>query len=625
MTEPAKCVYEFGEFQPDRVNKTLLRKGILVPLTPKVFDTLLLLVERPGQLVEKDEFVRQLWPETFVEDAALAENISRLRRALGDADTQRIIATVPKRGYRFIAVVNKVNLTDSARTAAVAPTKSATRHRVGLALLGIAILVIIGGTYLYSHQHGPMFARPPWVPIRALAVLPLENLSRDPEQEYFADGVTDELITQLAQIRALRVISRTSVMRYKGTQKPLAEIARALNVDAVVEGTVARSAERVRVTAQVVQVNPEAHLWAERYDRPLGDAVTLQGELAREIAEAIRVRLTPDEQNRLTGVRPANHEAHEAFLRGRYFWSKRTEAGTQKAVEYFQQAIEKDPNYAVAYSGLADSYISLALPEAMQEVLPANQAFPQARAATDKALQIDDKLAEAHATLAHIQFPYDRDWAAAEREFRRALDLNPNYANAQQWYALSLMWQSRLDDSLHQIKRAQELDPLSLVINANLGFILTSAQQYDQAIEQFRKTLEMDANFAYAHYRLGQMYVRKGIYAEAIPELERAISLSEGSPRATAELGLAYALLGNRSAALKLISDLKERSRSRYVSPFDFAVIYGGLGNQDLTLEWLEKAYAERSTSLNLLKMSPAFANLHSEPRFTELVRRIGL
>jgi Tfp pilus assembly protein PilF len=278
----------------------------------------------------------------------------------------------------------------------------------------------------------------------------------------------------------------------------------------------------------------------------------------------------------------------------------------------------------VAYSGLADSYISLALPEAMQEVLPANQAFPQARAATDKALQIDDKLAEAHATLAHIQFQYDRDWAGAEREFRRALDLNPNYANAHQWYALSLMWQSRLDDSLHQIKRAQELDPLSLVINANLGFILTSAQQYDQAIEQFRKTLEMDANFAYAHYRLGQMYVRKGIYGEAIPELERAISLSEG-PRATAELGLAYALLGNRRAALKLISDLKERSRSRYVSPFDFAVIYGGLGNQDLTLAWLEKAYAERSTSLNLLKMSPAFANLHSEPRFTELVRRIGL
>jgi len=421
------------------------------------------------------------------------------------------------------------------------------------------------------------------------------------------------------------VISRTSVLRFKGTQKPLDEIARELNVAAVVEGTVARSAERVRVTAQVIQVNPEKHVWAESYDRPLGDAVILQGELARQITQAIRIKLTPQEQTRFASVRPVNSEAYEAFLKGRYFWGKRTEATTQKAIEYFQQAIEKDPNYALAFTGLADSYSSLALPAALQEALPSNEAFPKARAAADRALAIDSTLAEAHASVARIKFLYDRDWSGAEKEFQRAIELNRNYANAHHWYALELMSMGRLDEALNQIKLARELDPLSLIINTNMALILSSAQQYDQAIEQSRKTLEMDPNFALVHYRLGQILILKGMNAEAVPELEKAIALSGGSPRATAELGLAYAKMGKRGDALKLLNDLKDRSKVRYVSPFDLAVIYGGLGDKGRTLEYLEKAYDERSTSLALLKLSPSFASLRSEPRFAELVGRVGL
>ena len=460
--------------------------------------------------------------------------------------------------------------------------------------------------------------------IRSLAVLPLENLSRDQDQEYFADGMTDELITQLAKISALRVISRTSVMRFKGTRKPLAEIAQELKVDAVVEGSVVRSAEHVRVTAQVIQVHPEKLLWAERYDRPLGDIVILQGALAREIAQTIRIALTPEEQNRLANMRPVNRDAYEALLKGRYYWNKRTEETTKKAMEYFREAISKDPTSALAYTGLSDSYLSLALTEALQEVLTPTEAFPKATAAVNKALEIDDTLAEAHATLAHIKFQYDRDWTGAEREFKRSIALNANYASAHHWYALCLMWMGRLDEALDEIKRARELDPLSLAINANVGFVLAVGRHYDQAIGQLLKTLEMEPNFALAHSRLGQAYLLSGRPVDAVPELKKAVALS-GSPRAMAELGLAYSLAGNRSEALNLLGQLKERSKQRHVSSFNMALIYGGLGDKKRTLDYLDKAHEERSPSLNMLILSPAFTTLRGDPRFSAMIRRLGL
>jgi len=618
-----KVVYEFRGFQLDPANQLLLRDGIPVPLTPKVFSTLVLLVEQSGQLVDKDEFLRRLWPGTFVEEAALAENISRLRRALGDdGDGERLIVTVPKRGYRFGANVRKIEVLEQAQPAAVPAT---ARSKRSLALGGAALLVAIAVSYLSFGRPNPGTSRAPAAPIASLAVLPIENLSHDPEQEYFADGVTDELITQLAKISALRVISRTSVMPFKGTRKGLAEIARALNVDAVVEGTVVRSAERVRVTAQVVQVNPEKSLWAERFDRPLGDIVVLQGELAREIAQAIRITLTSQEHTSLVGVRPVKKEAYEAFIKGRYYWNKRTEDATNKAITYFQQAVEKDPNYALAFSGLADSYYSLALAEALQEIVPPMEAFPKARTAATRALELDDTLAEAHASLAHIKFQYERDWPGAEKEFKRAIALNANYANAHHWYALYLLWVNRPDEAIVETKRARELDPLSLTINANMGFILASAHQYDRGVEECRKTLDMDPNFALAHYRLGQILVLEQKYADAVPELEKAIALSGASPRATAELGLAYARMGKTADALRLLAELNDQSDRRYVSPFNLAVVYGGLGDNERTLEWLEKAYNERSPSLSLLRLSPAFDGVRSDPRFNALVQRVGL
>src|SRR6266567_4530220 len=355
MGEPATSVYEFGDYQLDLSNKALLRKGTMVPLTPKVFDTLVLLVENSGRLVEKDEFLRRLWPDSFVEETAVAESVSRLRKALGDTEGQRFILTVPKRGYRFVADITKTAPAEPAPPLPSLSGRPPSWRRPSVALLGIAVLL--------------------------------------------AAGTTDELITQLAKIGAIRVISRASVMRFKGTRKSVAQIARELNVDAVVAGAIVRSGERVRVTAQIIRANPEAHLWAEQYDRPLGDIVSLQGELAGKIAQAIRMKVTTQEQARMAALRPVSPEAYEAYLKGRYYWSKRTERTTKKALDYFQQAIEKDPNYALAFTGMADCYVSLALAEALQEALSPNEAFPKARAAVNRALEIDGELAEAHASL----------------------------------------------------------------------------------------------------------------------------------------------------------------------------------------------------------------------------------
>ena len=599
------------------------------------------LVMHAGRLVSKQELMESVWGDVAVTDDSLVQCLIEIRRALGDGHD--VVKTIRGRGYLFDVAVRRV-AEDADQPPGSAQSRSdagdsrtrahpdvlvpARDHRfrkrvVAGSLLagGIAAIAAV----LYSGQISRLFSGGPTKPIRSLAVLPLVNLSGDAEQEYFADGMTDELIGQLMKIKSLRVISRTSVMRFKGTRKSVAEIARDLDVDAVVEGAIIRSAERVRVTAQVIQANPEKNLWADRYELPSGDAVILLGTLARAISEAIRIELTPQEQIHFAGIGPVDQETHESFLKGRYYWNKRTEATTQKAIEHFQRAIQREPRYALAFTGLADSYISLAVGETLQEVMRPTDGFPKARVAISRALEIDDTLAEAHASLGHIMFQYDRDWSGAEKEFRRAIELNPNYANAHHWYALSLNWMGRRDEALNAIRQARAIDPLSLVINSNLGFILAAGHQYDQGIEQCRKTLEMDPNFAHARYRLGQIYVMKGMNQDAIVELKKAIALSGESPRATAELGLAYARLGDTSEALKLLSTLRARSRLRYVSPFNVALIYGGLGDNRQALDWLEMAYEERAPSLNFLKLSPAFDGLHSEPRFTELVRRIGL
>jgi TolB-like protein/Tfp pilus assembly protein PilF len=456
--------------------------------------------------------------------------------------------------------------------------------------------------------------------IQSLLVLPLKNLSADPEQDYFADGMTDALNARLAQVSALRVISQTSSLVYKGTNKPLSEIARELKVDGVVEGSVLRSGNRIRINVQLVQPALEKRLWGQTYERDLRDVLTLQSEVARAIVDEIRVKLTPGEQARLASAHTSNPEAHFAYARGRIYWNKRTEEGLQKAIECFQEAINKDPDYALAYAGLADSWV----PRAWYAFLPPTEAFPVAKAAATRALELDPNLAEAHTTLAFITLYYDWDWAAADREFRRAITLNPNYANAHHWYAEYLSLIGRHEAAIQESERARELDPLSSIINTWVGARYFFARRYEKAIEQYRNVVEMDPTFVPVHLSHGVAYEQKRMYREAIAELERAVSLSGGGPVYLAALAHTYGVSGRRSDTQKLIDELKRVSARRYVASFDMAIALLGLGDRDRTFDALEKAVQERSPRLLFLMIDPRFDPLRSDSRFQRLTKLVG-
>jgi TolB-like protein/Flp pilus assembly protein TadD len=453
-------------------------------------------------------------------------------------------------------------------------------------------------------------------------VLPLKNLSGDPGQEYLADGMTEALIGELGKISALRrVISSTSVMRYKGMDKSLPEIAKELNVSAVVEGSVMLVGKQVRVMAQLIEARKDRLIWTDSYERDLHNILALQRELARVIAKEIKVAVTPEEQARLAEARPVNPEAYQLYLKGRYLWNKRTGEDLKKALEYFEQAIEKDPDYALAYAGLADLYFIL--PSYLP--VPSKEAFMKGKEVALKALEIDDKLAEAHTSLAAITWNF-WEWEEAEKEFKRAIELNPGYATAHHWYAYYLMLLGRHDESIKEIKIAQELDPHSLIINTNVGFVLYHARRYDQAIEHFKNRLEMDPDFFYLHYNLGRAYLQKNMYEEAISEFQKAINLTgEYSSGIVASLGYVYAVSGKSSEAMKVISELKELSKREHVSPCLNALIYVGLGQKEQAFKLLEKSFEERDYLLNYLRVNPEFDSLRSDPRFTELLRKIGL
>jgi TolB-like protein/Flp pilus assembly protein TadD len=458
-------------------------------------------------------------------------------------------------------------------------------------------------------------------PIRSLAVLPLESLSGDASQDYFADGMTDELITDLSQISALRVISRTSVMPYKGVRKPLAQIARELNVDAVVEGTVLRSGNQVRITAQLIEAPADRHLWAHDYQGDLRDTLALQNQVARAIAEHIRVSLNPQEDAALKNNKAVNPEAYVSYLKGRYFWNKRTADGLKAAVAYFNQAVDEDPSYAQAYSGVADTYALLG--DWQYAVMTPKDALPKAKAAAKKALELDSGLGEAHNSLAFCLDGFDWDFESAEKEFRRAIELNPGYATAHHWYAWHLALMGKNAEAVTEMKKAQDLDPLSLIINADLAELLVIAHSYDESIVQSRKTIEMDANFGLAHNQLAQAYLQKQNPEEAIAELQKAIQLSGDSPTCTANLARAYAAEGKRGEAIKLLSDLKKGSNPVYSRAAEIAMVYAALGDKDQAMTWLKKGYEERFNPGVLLR--PGFDSLRSDPRFRDLERRIGL
>ena len=459
--------------------------------------------------------------------------------------------------------------------------------------------------------------------IRSLAVLPLENLSRDPEQEYFADGMTEQLITDLAKISELKVISRTSVMQYKGARKPLPQIAQELGVDAVVEGSVQRSGDRVRISAQLIDARADQHLWARSYERDLRNVLALQDDVAQAIANELKIKLASEGQPRLTGSRPVDPEAYEAYLKGRYYASKRTEKDLKKSIEYFQQAIEKDPNYASAYSGMADAYALLGF----RGNLPSNEALSKAKAAALKAVELDDSLADAHASLAFIAEIHEWDWATAEREYKRALELNPGYAAGHNWYAGYLMYVGRFDEGIAEAKRARDLDPLSLPVNNALAGRLLVAGRVDEALEQLKKTLEMDPRFASAHQTLGWAYLNMGKHEEAIQEFQQALQLSgTDDTDHMVDLGFAYAAAGKREQARKILAKLQKLHEQGVVPSGSIAILYGSLGELDEAFAWLEKAYEERDPELTYIKV-PArrFEPLRHDPRYQDMLRRMGL
>jgi TolB-like protein/DNA-binding winged helix-turn-helix (wHTH) protein/Flp pilus assembly protein TadD len=635
---PTPSSVHFESFEFDLRSGELCEDGRKVKVQGQPVQILAMLLERPGELVTRDELRNKLWAaDTFVDfEHSLNAAVKRLRHALHDsAENPRYVETLSRRGYRFIAQItivegyrgdiggdpsagNALIAVDDERLE-VAEKSAVVRHRLwpltwkttGFAIILLSTVLVVW-TLRSRSEPSPT--------IRSLAVLPLENLSGDVSQEYFADGMTDELITNLGQIKALRVISRTSVMPYKGTRKPLPQIAHELNVDAVVEGTVLRSGDQVRITAQLVEASADKHLWAQSYEGDLRNTLALQSQVARAIAEQIRINLTPREVAFLGTSKVVNPEAYKAYLKGRYFWNKRTTEGLKKAVEYFDQAIALDPTYAQAHSGLADSYALLGDWE--YGVLAPKDAFPRAKAAATRALDLDNTLGEAHTSLAFCLDVFDWDWVSAEREFTRAIELNPGYATAHHWYAWHLIVLGRYDEAITEMRKAESLDPLSLIISADLADALLIARHYDESMQQSRKTLEMDPNFALAHYQLGQALVQKRMYNEAIAELQRAIALSGDNSTFESNLAFAYAVSGKKDEAVKILNGLKNRNHN-FSNFSEIALIYAGLDEKDQAMIWLEKAYQQRFNP-SILKR-PAFDNLRSNPGFQDLVRRIGL
>jgi TolB-like protein/DNA-binding winged helix-turn-helix (wHTH) protein/Flp pilus assembly protein TadD len=626
----------FGVFEVDLREGQLTRRGLRIRLQEQPFQVLAMLLERPGEVVTREELRSRLWPRTVVDfDHGLNKAISKIREVLGDsAENPRFVETVARRGYRFladVAVIDTVmgqcepapealaspedaslaNLPD----AGALPKRALPPYVWRLIAFGLALMITAPLSWVFysRHQPSPM--------IRSLAVLPLENLSGDASQDYFADGMTDELITTLGQIHALRVISRTSVMTYKGGRKPLAQIAAELNVEAVVEGSVLRSGERVRITAQLIQVAADKHIWAESYEGDVRDALTVQNRVARAIAQEIRVTLDRQEQATLEKSKTVNPEAYEAYLKGRYFWNKRTGNGLRTAINYFSLAIKLDPSYAAAYSGLADSYAVSG--DLKYGVLSPQEAFPKARAAATNALALDDTLGQAHASLAFALGLYGWDWDAAETEYRQAIKLNPEYATAHQWYSWHLIMMGRNKDAMFELRKALSLDPLSLIISADIADALCVAHLYDEAEQQSNRTLEMDPNFAIGHYELGQALAQKHMPDEAIAEFQRAIELSGHSEAFDSNLAYVYAVSGRKEEAIKIAKDLEsEHDQSPSVDAY-IALIYVGLGDHDQAMALLNKAYEARFKASILLR--PAFDPLRSDARFQDLLHRIGL
>jgi TolB-like protein/DNA-binding winged helix-turn-helix (wHTH) protein/Flp pilus assembly protein TadD len=637
----------FGAFEVDVHSGELRKRGVRIKLQSQPFLLLVTLLKQQGDVITREELRATLWPDgTFIDfDHSLSTAVNKLREVLGDsATTPLFIETLPRRGYRFIAPVEAVVIEEKEPAAAeVLPPESQPEPSTPLAGPTESTLESASVTVAPApaqHWHWATFWKAtglilvlaaltsfvivrlrtsPPQSIRSLAVLPLENLSGDGSQDYFSEGMTDELITKLGQISELRVISRSSVMSYKKVNKPVRQIGQELGVDAVIEGTVLRSGKQIRITARLIDAASDRQLWAHDYEGDLRNTLALQNKVARDIADQIKIKLSSGEQSALKVSRDINAEAHEAYLKGRFFWNKRTGDDLKKAVEYFNLARAKDPNYAQAFSGLADSYALMGDWE--YGVLGPKEMLPKAREAATKALALDNSLSEAHTSLAFALDLYDWDWESAENEFKRAIQLNPNYATAHQWYAWHLAMVGRNGEAAQEMQKAETLDPLSLIISADMADILLIARRLDDSVKQSRKTLEMDSRFAIAHYELGLALAQQQMFADAIDELQRAMALSGNNKTFASNLAYVYAIAGEKDKARELLANLKNPAQG-FSNPSEIALVYVGLGNKDQAMMWLEKAYKERFNPSLLLR--PCFDPLRSDPRFQDLMHRIS-
>jgi DNA-binding winged helix-turn-helix (wHTH) protein/TolB-like protein/Tfp pilus assembly protein PilF len=625
--QPDSHSYEFGRFRLKTAERILLREGELVPLTPKVFDILITLVENSGQVVAKDDLMKRVWPSTYVEEGNLTQNISLLRKALGETPGgAQFIETVPRRGYRFVAETSETwdgaplsepepvsHQDDSGSTPVVSiPAPSSRfawfkRTPAFAMVAGLVIVALVGLAYFTTWgRSGNAEA------IQSIAVLPFVDESSDPDAQYINDKIAESLINSLSKLPQLRVVPRSVVAGYKGRDIDPRKVGQELNVRAVVTGRMRRHGDIISIQADLIDLQNVAQLWGQHYDHKLSDVLLVQDDISRDIFENLRLKLNVEEKKQL--------EAYGLYLKGRNAWNKRTGDELLQAIEYFNKAIEIDPNYGDAYAGLADCYNMLVVYGRLEP----KEGFPKAKEAAMKALEIDEKSAEAHSSLAFIMFRWDWDRAATEREFQTAIRLKPAYASAHQWYSSYLVAVERFDEAIAEAKRTEELEPLSFVASSHLGWIYYLSGRNDEAIVQCRKILEMDPSSFPARRYLGLAYEAKGMYAEAIAEFQTGVKLS-GSPLMLALLGHAYAVSGKKAEAQQVLVDLQQLQDQRYVSPYTVAAIYAGLDDKDQALKWLDKAVEQRDIWLMNLKVDPVFAKLRSERKFTDILARIRL
>jgi DNA-binding winged helix-turn-helix (wHTH) protein/TolB-like protein/Flp pilus assembly protein TadD len=612
VTEPATRLYAFGPFLLDTRERRLLRDGEVVPLTLKAFDLLQVLVENQGHLLQKEELLRRVWPDAVVEENNLTVTISALRKALDEGPTDRqYIETVPRRGYRFVA-----DFRDPTEPVEVA-TGPGQRQARAFALGGMVLAALAAAVLAWVWKRSPPAAT--GAPVRSMAVLPFRSLTND--SEYLGLGMADALITRLGHTNLL-VRSTGAVQKYTVPGLDPVAAGRDLQVDSVLEGSIQTAGDRLRTTVRLLRVSDGSTLWAGTFDERLTDIFSVQDSLSQRVAAALALELTEAQRSLLTRRDTSDSEAYQLYLRGRFFWNKRSRDGFERGVAYFRQAVEKDPAYALAYSGLADSYIGLTY----YHYASAQVAMPLARAAALKALEIDDSLAAAHASLAHVKTNYEWEWAEAESLYRKAIALEPEYATAHQWYGIHyLAPMGRLEEAIAETRRARQLDPLSAVFNAFVGASLFFARRYDEAIEECRKTVDLHPDFGVAHWYLGRAYLQKRRFPEALAELQKAVILSGGSPLMRGSLGVGYALAGDRAAAEATLDELEKLRAGSYASALDLADIQVALGDHERAFQWLEQAASERAFHLIYLKVWPELDPLRSDPRFKALILRLGL